>query len=85
MEIGELHIRDLDEKIVAKYKEQAKKRGMSLNKYLVGVLTNYALAPEVKELDVRYQELMKLVVESIETNTGMLHELVITLQGEKNV
>ena len=58
---------------------------MKLNKYLVGVLTNYALAPEVKELDVRYQELMKLVVESIETNTGMLHELVITLQGEKNV
>lgn len=82
--MGELHIRDLDGKIIAKFKEQAKKRGMSLNKYLIGILTNYALAPEVKELDIRYQELMKLVVESIETNTAMLHELSITLQGEKD-
>ncbi len=80
--MSEFYIRNMDGQALAKLDSMAKKRGMSRNKFIVGILTNYALASEVKELDSRYQELFKIVIDSIEGNTLILHEILMRIEGE---
>lgn len=81
--MSEVLIRDIDGQVLAKLDTLAKKQGMSRNKYIKGVLTNFSIASEVKALDSRYQELFKIVIDTIEGNTQLLHEILIELQGEK--
>ena len=76
-------LRDIDAAVMQKLKENAKKRGVSCNKYMVGILTNYVLASEVKELDSKYQELFKIVIDSIEGNSMLLHEVLMNLKEGK--
>lgn len=76
-------LRNIDAAIMQKLKEGAKKKGISCNKYMVGLLTNFVLAPEVKELDSKYQELFKTVIDTIEGNSILLHEILIRLKEEE--
>lgn len=76
-------LRNIDAAVMQKLKENAKKRGVSCNKYMVGILTNYVLASEVKELDSKYQELFKIVIDSIEGNSMLLHEVLMNLKEGK--
>lgn len=82
--MSEILIRDIDNQILSKLDYMAKKKGISRNKYIKGVLTNYAIASEVKALDSKYQELMKIVIDTIEGNTQILHEILNKIQGDKS-
>ena len=81
--LDELRIRNVDVNVVMKLDSMAKKHKMSRSEYLRGVLTNHAYAAEIKELDSRYQELFKIVIDCIEGNTAVLHD-ILTLVQEKN-
>lgn len=81
--MSEVLIRNLDGQVLAKLDTMAKKHGMSRNKFIKGILTNYSIASEVKELDSRYKELFKIVIEALEGNTQILHEILVKLEGEK--
>lgn len=72
----DIYLRNLSGDILAKLDTQAKKRGISRNKYIVGILTNYAIAPQVRELDDRYRELVKIVIDSLEGNAILLNEIL---------
>ncbi|HJA56733.1 MAG TPA: hypothetical protein H9951_15400 [Candidatus Bacteroides intestinigallinarum] len=76
-------LRNIDAAVMQKLKEDAKKKGLSCNKYIVGLLTNYVLASEVKELDSKYQELFKIVIDTIQGNSMLLHEVLMKLKEEK--
>ena len=84
LDMADLYVRNLDNTAIKKLDESAKKRGISRNKLIVGILTNYALASEVKELDSRYQELFKIVIDTIEGNTMILHDILVELKRESN-
>lgn len=81
--MDEIRIRNMDANVVVKLDSMAKKRGMNRSEYLRGVLTNHAYALEVKELDERYQELFKVVIDTIEGNTQILHEIWMKMQGDE--
>lgn len=82
--MDELRIRNVDANVVIKLDSMAKKHKMSRSEYLRGVLTNHAYAAEIKELDSRYQELFKIVIDCIEGNTSTLHEILTLVQEKKN-
>ena len=77
----DIYLRNLSGDILAKLDTQAKKRGISRNKYMVGILTNYAIAPQVRELDDRYRELVKIVIDSLEGNAILLNEILSKIKG----
>lgn len=77
----DIYLRNLSGDILAKLDTQAKKRGISRNKYIVGILTNYAIAPQVRELDDRYRELVKIVIDSLEGNAILLNEILSKIKG----
>lgn len=79
--MSDLLIRNLDASILSKIDEQALKRGMSRNKYVVGILTNYALASQIKEIDDKYKELFKIVIDAMEGNAMLLHEILDAVKG----
>ena len=77
----DIYLGNLSGDILAKLDTQAKKRGISRNKYIVGILTNYAIAPQVRELDDRYRELVKIVIDSLEGNAILLNEILSKIKG----
>ena len=77
----DIYLRNLSGDILAKLDTQAKKRGISRNKYIVGILTNYAIAPQVRELDDRYRELVNIVIDSLEGNAILLNEILSKIKG----
>ncbi len=81
--MADFYIRNLDPGIASKLSRQAKERGMSRNKFISGILTNYALAIEVKEIDEKYQELCKIVIDSLEGNALLLNEVLTELKEKK--
>lgn len=82
--VDEIRIRNMDEAVVLKLDSMAKKRGMSRSEFLRGILMNYAYSSEIKELDNRYQELFKIVLDSLEGNSHIMHEILEELR-EKNL
>lgn len=76
----DIYLRNLNGDILAKLDAQAKKRGVSRNKFIVGILTNYALAPQIRELDAKYKELMKIVIDALEGNAILLNEILSTVK-----
>ena len=81
--MADFYIRNLDPGIASKLSKQAKERGMSRNKFISGILTNYALAIEVKEIDDKYRELCKIVIDSLEGNAQLLNEVLTELKEKK--
>lgn len=82
--MADVYIRNMDAHIVSKLDELAEKRNMSRNKFVIGILTNYALASEVKEIDSRYQELFKIVIDAMEGNSHLLHEILMKMEKDEN-
>ena len=76
----DIYLRNINGDILAKLDAQAKKRGVSRNKFIVGILTNYALAPQIRELDAKNKELMKIVIDALEGNAILLNEILSTVK-----
>ena len=48
---------------------------MSRNKYLIGIIKNHLIAGELKELEERYEKLVKINMEVIQHNSERLEML----------
>ena len=55
----DIYIRNIDPGIKIKLKENAKKKGISLNEYVKNILETAALSIEVTSLDDKYSNLTK--------------------------
>lgn len=58
---------------------------MSRSEYVKGILTNHVLSSQVKELDNQYQELFKTVVDCMEGNAMLLHDILELLKEKEKV
>lgn len=79
----EIRIRNVDAKVVLRLDTMAKENGMNRSEYLRGVLSNYAYSVPIKETEDRYMELFKFVLDTIEGNTQILHEILVELKQRK--
>jgi hypothetical protein len=74
----DIYIRNIDPGIKIKLKENAKKKGISLNEYVKNILETAALSIEVTSLDDKYsnltKELLSIYTGMIEKNTNVIAE-----------
>ena len=74
----DIYIRNIDPGIKIKLKENAKKKGISLNEYVKNRLETAALSMEVTSLDDKYsnltKELLSIYTGMIEKNTSVIAE-----------
>ncbi|MBF1036344.1 MAG: hypothetical protein HXL15_02700 [Parvimonas sp.] len=74
----DIYIRNIDPGIKIKLKENAKKKGISLNEYVKNILETAALSIEVTSLDDKYsnltKELLSIYTGMIEKNTSVIAE-----------
>ncbi len=74
----DIYIRNIDPGIKVKLKENAKKKGISLNEYVKNILETAALSIEVTSLDDKYsnltKELLSIYTGIIEKNTSVIAE-----------
>lgn len=82
-ELDELRIRNVDINVALKLTSMAKQRGMSRSEYVKGVLSNHVYSLKVKEVDAKYQELMKIVLDALEGNAVLLGEILDAVRKEK--
>lgn len=78
----EVKIRGVDPVIVKKIDELARKQHMSRNEYLKRCLSSYSIVQDVEDLNRKYTELVKMLVERleqandvIETNSFILEKI----------
>ena len=83
--IDELRIRNVDAEIALRLTSMAKKQGISRSEYVKGILTNHVLSSQVKELDNQYQELFKTVVDCMEGNAMLLHDILELLKEKEKL
>lgn len=83
--IDELRIRNVDAEIALRLTSMAKKQGMSRSEYVKGILTNHVLSSQVKELDNQYPELFKTVVDCMEGNAMILHDILELLKEKEKL
>lgn len=88
-----LYIRGLDPEVKAKLEKMAKKKGLSLNKYVTNILSDYVVNPTVKAQEEKfsnlvkdmtglYQSLLTSTKEVISENTLVLQEVKEKIGGE---
>jgi len=74
----DIYIRNIDPGIKIKLKENAKKKGISLNEYVKNILETAALSIEVTSLDDKYsnltKELLSIYTGILEKNTSVIAE-----------
>ncbi|KGL43612.1 hypothetical protein [Listeria newyorkensis] len=72
-------IKGIPQNTMAKIRDLAKEAKMSQNKYLVSLLNNHAISPEVGRVESQYQELLQLVIQELRYSTQTIEELTKTL------
>lgn len=88
-----LYIRGLDPEVKAKLEKMARKKGVSLNKYVTNILSDYVVNPTVKAQEEKfsnlvkdmtglYQSLLTSTKEVISENTLVLQEVKERIGGE---
>lgn len=74
----DIYIRNIDPGIKIQLKENAKKKGISLNEYIKNILETAALSIEITSLDDKYsnltKELLSIYTGIIEKNTSVIAE-----------
>lgn len=74
----DIYIRNIEPGIKIKLKENAKKKGISLNEYIKNILETAALSIEITSLDDKYsnltKELLSIYTGIIEKNTSVIAE-----------
>lgn len=74
----DIYIRNIDPGIKIKLKENAKKKGISLNEYVKNILETAALSIEITSLDDKYsnltKELLSIYTGIIEKSTSVIAE-----------
>lgn len=71
----DIKIYNLESEVVLAIDRLAKEHGMSRNKYLIGIIKNHLIAGELKELEERYEKLVKINMEVIQHNSERLEML----------
>ncbi len=74
-------IRGIDQDVVRRLEEQARKQNITRNRYICRQLSLIARYPELKEQEENYGKLLKMTVSALKDNQNMMGELLNTLEG----
>ena len=78
--MGRLDVREIDDSILVRLDEMARKRNLSRSDFVRKVLTDMALFGEIRAVEDKYENLVLLVAETVEQNREELRELKETIE-----
>lgn len=89
-------LRDIDPDIKLKLERQARRKKLSLNKYVKTILEDYALNPEIRNVDDKYRQFVDKILlqyqsdfqktkEVLEENTYLLEKIEDLLRQSEEV
>lgn len=73
-------IRDVPDDILLKIDLQAKKMGLSRNKFIIKMFEYYTINDEIQNLENRFAEIVKMFNKQIEINNCLLVDVINTLE-----
>lgn len=78
--MGRLDVREIDDSILVRLDEMARKRKLSRSDFVRKVLTDMALFGEIRAVEDKYENLVLLVAETVEQSREELRELKETIE-----
>lgn len=90
--MADIQVRKIDAAVKKKLDSLAKEKGLSLSQLIRNILTDYALHPDIKNVDDKYEVLVSNIVslyteqqevfkEQIEINNRLLRRLIAEKEG----
>ena len=76
----ELRLRTVDAAVLAKLEQIAEKKGFRRNAYITGIIENAAYSSELLLLDEKYEALVAMVLQIIETNASEISRLTSLIE-----
>lgn len=76
----ELRLRNVDAAILAKLEQIAEKKGLRRNDYIKRIIENAAYSSELLLLDEKYEALVAMVLQIIETNASEISRLTSLIE-----
>ena len=70
-----IHIRNIDESVITKILNNAKKSNMSGNQYIIALLSNYIKFPDENNIDLKIKNIMDQSFKSIKNNTTIINQI----------
>lgn len=76
----ELRLRNIDAAVLAKLDQIAEKKGLRRNDYIKRIIENAAYSSELLLLDEKYEALVAMVLQIIETNASEISRLTSLIE-----
>lgn len=76
----ELRLRNVDAAVLAKLEQIAEKKGLRRNDYIKRIIENAAYSSELLLLDEKYEALVTMVLQIIETNASEISRLTSLIE-----
>ena len=76
----ELRLRNVDAAVLAKLEQIAEKKGLRRNDYIKQIIENAAYSSELLLLDEKYEALVAMVLQIIETNASEISRLTSLIE-----
>ena len=76
----ELRLRNVDAAVLAKLEQIAEKKGLRRNDYIKRIIENAAYSSELLLLDEKYEALVAMVLQIIETNASEITRLTSLIE-----
>lgn len=76
----ELRLRNVDAAVLAKLEQIAEKKGLRRNDYIKRIIENAAYSSELLILDEKYEALVAMVLQIIETNASEISRLTSLIE-----
>lgn len=76
----ELRLRNVDAAVLAKLEQIAEKKGLRRNDYIKRIIENAAYSSELLLLDEKYEALVAMVLQIIETNVSEISRLTSLIE-----
>lgn len=76
----ELRLRNVDAAVLAKLEQIAEKKGLRRNDYIKRIIENAAYSSELLLLDEKYEALVAMVLQIIETNASEISHLTSLIE-----
>lgn len=76
----ELRLRNVDAAVLAKLEQIAEKKGLRRNDYIKRIIENAAYSSELLLLDEKYEAIVAMVLQIIETNASEISRLTSLIE-----
>ncbi|EBF5125495.1 hypothetical protein FH002_12355 [Listeria monocytogenes] len=77
----DFHLRKVPDTTFAFLKDRADEANISINKYIIAVLNQHAVLPEIQAVESKFSELVQATIEVVDSNNQLFKQVVQVLGG----